>query len=178
MAYPPSPAATSITAILAAHSAGNIARSTAKRRIAVQLRQQGVSAGAIRWLLALPRLLSVQPPYNRWRARYLSQAGSRLTQSGLTTAALTTEARWYRQHLQMNRARKVNANNIRSLVQEFGPILGWKAEIDSSTTPECRYRHGKNFQVRNPPQGQLPGAGTHAGCRCEARRPYPNAEVL
>lgn len=168
----------SITAILAQHSEGQIARTTARRQIANQLRGQGASTATIRWLLNLPRLLSVRPPYNRWRARYLSEAAQRLTRANMSQAATAREARWYRQHLRANRARKAQAERIRTLTQEHGPVLGWKAEIDSSTTPECRTRHGKNFHVRNPPQGQLPGTGTHAGCRCETRRPWPDAEVM
>lgn len=171
-------ASTSITAILAAYSDGQIARSTALRRIATQLRQAGTSTEAIRWLLKRPLLLSGRPPYNRWTARYLSTAGKRLTKSGTTPEALEQETRYYRLHLKTNQARKRNAEQIRTLTSEYGPILGWQSEIDSSTTPECRHRHRKNFYVRRPPEGELPGAGTHAGCRCNARRPWPNAPVM
>lgn len=165
----------SIAAIIARLSDSQMTTRDAKKEIANILHNKGFSTSTIKWLLSRRDILNVKPPLNQWTQRYILTAAKRLD------AHMTTpqqEQRFYRLHRRANQGRTRSAKNLSRSLTSYGPLLGWYARHDSRTTPECRYRGGKNFYIDHPPQGELPGIGTHYGCRCRAGKPHKNASIM
>lgn len=116
-----------------------------------------------------------------YRAAYLANAtlriDRRLDAGADVQRAVVVEMDLFRAHkaAQDNRAR--SAGLADRLAARFGAMLGWKATIDSKTSPECRAAHKHNFLIAQPPSIGLPGA-THPHCRCIPTRPYLGAGLV
>lgn len=80
-------------------------------------------------------------------------------------------------HLDARKKRLAVARSIDALSDVHGPILGWHAELDERTTPDCRDANGSNFRASRMPALGYPG-GVHLHCRCVARGPFPGGRML
>lgn len=89
----------------------------------------------------------------------------------------TSEAVYFRQHVQAAGNRMAAASKIDALASSYGPILGWYAQEDRRTTPECRAADGKNFSALYPPEIGWPGV-VHMNCRCQPGPPHRNGGML
>lgn len=104
-----------------------------------------------------------------YRALFLLNAAARVQariDGGMSPAdAVRAEMPNYRAHLaaQANRARAAVA--VDRAARRFGPVLGWRAVMDSRTSAECRRADGKNFQLTSRPLIGWPGS-VHPQCRC------------
>lgn len=114
------------------------------------------------------------------RAAYVLNAGKRLTQATVTgdpealAKGVTAERRYLEQHLSAARSRREAAARVDATAHVLGTAtLGWKAVMDSRTTPDCARLHRTNFEVAHPPLGILPGTLHGGTCRCVAAAPWP-----
>lgn len=108
------------------------------------------------------------------RAMYLLEAVRRLASGG----SLADEKRFFDLHRKAEKARREAAKQVDAAAAKFGPVLGWRAVMDSRTTPECKAAHGHNFRAAVPPAIGYPGT-LHAGnCRCLPGAPFPGAKML
>lgn len=108
------------------------------------------------------------------RAMYLLEAVRRLATGG----SLAQERRYFDAHRKAEKARREAAKQVDAAAVRWGPVLGWRATMDSVTTPECRAAHGHNFRAAVPPAIGYPGT-LHAGnCRCKPGAPFPGAKLL
>jgi SPP1 gp7 family putative phage head morphogenesis protein len=111
-----------------------------------------------------------------FRAAYLVNAAVRLQNSldaGMSpTDAVAAETKFYELH----QAAQINRRNAAQQVDRVSVDgeAGWKATLDSKTSPECAAADGSNFRVDDPPSIGYPGA-VHPHCRCRAVRPYRDA---
>lgn len=88
---------------------------------------------------------------------------------------LRAEHRYFAVHIAALRHRATAAQQVDTARNHWGPILGWRAEMDARTTPECRAANGCRFTITPPPIIGLPGT-VHAKCRCYATKdPGPGA---
>lgn len=165
----------SITSALARYADGQITLKDVKNITKNILEKQGASEEAIRWVLSRKDIFKVQPPYNRYTAEYIKNATRRLDREETTP---DTEFRYYKLHRKANKGRKQARDQLQRNTLKYGSLLGWYAREDPNTTPECRWRDGRNFHVYRPPHGQLPGLATHYGCRCVSGKPHENAPTM
>lgn len=93
-------------------------------------------------------------------------------------AQIAREQRWYSAHQAAMWNRAAAAGKIDMEAAVYGPLLGWYAKRDKSTTADCLKADRHNFYVTAPPDIGLPGIGPHVGCRCEAGPPWPGALLL
>lgn len=93
------------------------------------------------------------------------------------SSAISGERRFFRQHVAASYGRTVAGARVDSAAQEYGGVLGWHAERDSHTSPECLAAHGKNFHADQIPLIGYPGT-VHPACRCLPVRAYPGAAFL
>lgn len=91
--------------------------------------------------------------------------------------AVERERRYFQQHLNAMRQRSLAAMGVDMAALEYGPLLGWKAVLDSHTSAECRAADRHNFYAARPPDIGYPGA-VHAACRCFPVRPWPGGRLL
>ena len=108
------------------------------------------------------------------RSMYVVTAGKRMAEGG----SVKTEQRLYGAHLAAETRRAKAAEQLDAAALQFGDVLGWKAVLDERTTPLCRAAHGRNFSASRPPQIGYPGVAHGGQCRCRARRPWANGEML
>lgn len=101
--------------------------------------------------------------------------GENATQAG--EQQVERERRYYQQHLDAMRQRAIAAAEVDMAVLEYGPILGWKAVLDSHTSAECRAADRSNFYAARPPYIGYPGA-VHPSCRCKPVAPWPGGRLL
>jgi hypothetical protein len=113
-----------------------------------------------------------------FRAAYLIRAAQRLRGADDPAAQKDQENRHFRQHQAAQTARELGAMRLDAAQAAYGRTLGWYAQDDARTTPECRAADGKNFDVRHPPAIGLPGVGPHHGCRCTPGAPHAGAAFL
>lgn len=92
-------------------------------------------------------------------------------------AQMERERRYYQQHLDAMRQRAIAAAKVDMAAMEYGPLLGWKAVLDSHTSLECAAANGRNFYAGRPPYIGYPGA-VHPACRCKPVRPWPGGKLL
>jgi SPP1 gp7 family putative phage head morphogenesis protein len=123
------------------------------------------------------------------RAAYVANAVPRLTknlnsllaqgvpQSVAVPQAVGVENRYYSQHLLQAQQRMQAASKIDALGEVNDGVLGWYANTDGKTTPECRAANGKNFRADTPPAIGWPGV-VHANCRCYPGKPWPRGKML
>lgn len=116
-------------------------------------------------LTAIAHTLRTQPARE---AAYVFNAAKRLA----ATRDLSSERRYFAQHLAAERGRRDAARAVDSLAAKLGTdTLEWWSHRDSKTTAGCRAMHGKPFNVAAPPlvEGRpaYPGA-VHPECRCKA----------
>ena len=108
------------------------------------------------------------------RSMYLVTAGKRMAAGGSVEA----ERRLFDAHRVAEKRRMDAAEQVDQTAEKWGPLLGWWNPLDERTTPLCRAAHGRNFRVDTPPQIGYPGTAHGGYCRCEARRPWPDGEML
>jgi hypothetical protein len=96
---------------------------------------------------------------------------------GARRAQLDAEARFYKQHLFAAQQRVAAAASIDGAGSIWGPVLGWRAVMDSAVTPDCRAADGRNFWADTPPDIGWPGT-VHPRCRCHPVRPFRGAVML
>lgn len=122
------------------------------------------------------------------RAQFLVSSAHRLTgeyarlRAGEITredmaAALAREVRYYGQHQEAIWARQRAAAQADTAAQDYGALLGWYAEHDRRTSPECRAADRHNFRVDAMPSIGFPG-GVHIHCRCMPGPPFPGAPLV
>lgn len=120
-----------------------------------------------------------------WRAAYLLAAARRL-QAGFTAGAdeqqlLATERRYLAAHQAAQGRRAEAARAVDQAAASSGQtgrvLLGWSAEHDDKTTPECAWADGKNFYADTRPIFGWPGA-VHMRCRCRPTAPFPGGRLL
>jgi hypothetical protein len=102
-------------------------------------------------------------------AAYLVSAVKRLVRDPSSIAA---ERRYLAQHLNVERTRREAAAQVDEARGKWGDILGWKAQMDERTTPECRAADGTNFHALVPPAIGYPGTLHGGTCRCKAVAPF------
>lgn len=108
----------------------------------------------------------------------IAQAQSRDESRGAARRQqLDTEARFYKQHLFAAQQRVAAAAAVDGAGATWGPVLGWRAVLDSAVTPDCRAADGKNFWADTPPDIGWPGT-VHPRCRCHPVRPFRGAVML
>lgn len=117
-----------------------------------------------------------------WLALFLVHSALRMARAeaeGDVYAQMQREERYFSEHLEAEERRLRAAamvDSARRLVSAHG-LVGWRAVLDSRTTPECRAAHGKNFPADRMPVIGWPGA-VHRACRCSVGPPIPGAPVL
>lgn len=92
-------------------------------------------------------------------------------------AQLEKEKTYFQAHKAAQEKRRAVSAQVDAAAARYGPVLGWRAKMDSRTTAECRAAHGRNFSALRPPAIGLPGT-VHPHCRCETVEPYPNAREI
>lgn len=90
---------------------------------------------------------------------------------------LKSEQRFYAQHFTAATNRMQAANKIDGMSWKYGTLLGWYAQKDSRTTPDCLNADGKNFSAIIPPRIGWPGI-VHVQCRCQPGKPFLRGEIL
>jgi hypothetical protein len=139
-------------------------------------------------------------------AAYLLNATRRLStavlsgQRGALKDALAKERMYLDQHVQATIGRENAAQAVADAYQKAhqariednqraaqsgafflpasGPtMLGWYAQMDDRTSPECRAANGKNFDPVKPPLIGYPGA-VHPTCRCKPGPAHRGADLL
>lgn len=116
-----------------------------------------------------PALLRTQMAEPVLRATYLVNAATRLSKGTHTQAQ---ERTYLASHLNAAHNRARAAAEVDQAAAQHGDTLGWKAVMDSVTTPECKAAHGNNFSVFSPPKIGLPGTLHGGTCRCRAVAPF------
>lgn len=112
------------------------------------------------------------------RGWYGVNALKRIAASEDKRAQLTTERKvYFPAHQKAQDKRRAVAAQIDAAADRYGPLLGWEAKMDATTTPDCRSANGKNFSAYHRPGIGWPGT-THANCRCRVVEPYPNARTI
>jgi hypothetical protein len=87
-------------------------------------------------------------------------------------SSIAAERRYLAQHLNAERIRKEAAAQVDEARGKYGDILGWKAQMDERTTPECASANGTNFHALVPPAIGYPGTLHGGTCRCRAVAPF------
>lgn len=116
-----------------------------------------------------------------WRAAYMLAAARRIddrVSRGQTLQEATAAESTYRQmHIDAQRRRVEAAQAVDAAADIYGLQLGWYANGDQRTTPECAWANGRNFQADRRPVFGWPGA-VHPRCRCTAGPAFPNGRLL
>ncbi len=87
------------------------------------------------------------------------------------------ERRYYQMHLDAMWQRAKAAAAVDMAALEYGQLLGWRAVLDSHTSPECATANGRNFYAARPPDIGYPGT-VHPACRCRPVQPWPGGKLL
>lgn len=107
----------------------------------------------------------------RFRAWYLVNAARRidaaLTSGKSLEDAAARERVYTRAHYAAQARRRMAARNVDAVAAASGPVLEWKAVLDSRTTPDCALADGHWFRATDIPLIGVPGA-VHPRCRCQA----------
>lgn len=90
---------------------------------------------------------------------------------------LPRERQLFQQHLDAQDRRVVAAALVDEAAKAYGPVLGWYAELDDRTSPECRAADGANFRADRRPRIGYPGT-VHPHCRCRAGAPWPTSATV
>lgn len=108
-------------------------------------------------------------------SRYLVAAARRF-QASPEPATVERERRYLAQHLAaVQRTREAARRVDQAVSQHRSSELGWHAQLDAKTTPECRAAHGSNFQAASPPAIGYPGTLHGGTCRCRPGAPFREA---
>lgn len=86
-------------------------------------------------------------------------------------AQLGSEKRYFKAHTDAQAKRKAISGQVDAAAERYGPVLGWRAQMDERTTSECRSANGRNFRADRRPTIGYPGT-VHPHCRCEITAPY------
>jgi hypothetical protein len=129
-----------------------------------------------------PPLLSSQGPaegfVNRTSyahtAAYLVNAAERLSRGG----SIEAERRFLSQHLAARAGRQSAAQTVDRVSAVWGPLLGWRARMDASTTAACRAANSHNFYAARPPAIGYPGSLHGGTCRCVPGPPFKDAGLV
>ena len=110
-----------------------------------------------------------------FRATYLLSASRRINQAmreGAKPLEVVAKERLnFQAHQEAQVRRRQMAKQIDAAALKYGATLGWYAKMDRTTSAECRWANGRNFQVdRRPPIG-YPGT-VHPHCRCTPGPPH------
>lgn len=111
------------------------------------------------------------------RGWFAVNAIKRLAKSENPREQLKTERVYFDAHKKAQAKRKAVSDQIDAAAARYGPVLGWRAQMDPRTTAECRQANGKNFRADRRPSIGYPGT-VHPNCRCEITAPYPNAREI
>lgn len=190
-----------IAAVLAAGAAASVAGATIARLLAPLKIRPEASRGALavatrvtgkgsRSTAAGPAEKVTATGQNAYRAAYILAAARRIdaavsaangdpaAQRAALAAALQTEARYAAQQLQAQDNRVASARAVDAVARKVpGPLLGWKAVMDSKTSAECAAANGRSFPADRPPLIGWPGA-VHPHCRCVPTKPYAGARLV
>lgn len=116
-----------------------------------------------------------------WRAAYMLAAARRIDERmgrGQTLEQATAAESTYAQmHVDAQRRRREAAQAVDAAADVYGLQLGWYANGDERTTPECAWANGRNFMADRRPVFGWPGA-VHPRCRCTAGLAFPNGRLL
>lgn len=104
-------------------------------------------------------------------AAYLLNASKRLSQGG----SVDQERLYLSQHLAARSSRQSAAQQVDQAAAVHGPVVGWHARMDASTTPACGAANGHNFYAAGPPSLGWPGSLHGGTCRCQAGAPFQGA---
>ncbi len=117
----------------------------------------------------------------QWRARYLIASARRIDDrmaGGQTQLqAVAAERQYLDLHVDAQRRRVEAARAVDAAAGLYGNELGWYADKDDRTTPECRWADGRNFYADRQPVFGWPGA-VHPRCRCVAGPAFDGARLL
>lgn len=92
-------------------------------------------------------------------------------------AQLANERTYFDAHKKAQKRRRAVMEQVDAAASRYGPVLGWRAQVDSRTTGECRQANGKNFRADRPPSIGYPGT-VHPHCRCEITAPHTSGRML
>lgn len=116
------------------------------------------------------------------RAAYLANAVQRLAPAvasgdlGRIFRAERAEDRYFEQFQEAERRRNAAGQRVALLAGNYGLnargelLLNWRATLDSRTSADCRWAHGRNFNALVMPPIGYPGM-VHLLCRCEPGPP-------
>jgi len=117
------------------------------------------------------------------RAAYLANAVQRLAPAVASGdadrlfRAERAEDRYFEQFQAAERRRNAAGQRVALLAGNYGLdargelLMGWNATLDSRTSADCRWAHGRNFNALVMPPIGYPGT-VHLLCRCEPRAPW------
>ena len=117
------------------------------------------------------------------RAAYLANAVQRLAPAFSSSdadrifRAERAEDRFFEQFQEAERRRNAAGQRVALLAGNYGLdargelLMGWNATLDSRTSADCRWAHGRNFNALVMPPIGYPGM-VHLLCRCEPREPW------
>lgn len=91
--------------------------------------------------------------------------------------AQRNEDRYFNQQAQADQSRVLVGSAVDAQAMANGPELGWYAQDDEKTSPECAAADGKNFYADTPPDIGYPGS-VHPHCRCTSGPPHAHADML
>lgn len=116
------------------------------------------------------------------RAAYLANAVQRLAPAVASSdperlfRAERAEDRYFEQFQEAERRRNAAGQRVALLAGSYGLnargelLLNWRATLDSRTSADCRWAHGRNFNALVMPPIGYPGM-VHLLCRCEPGPP-------
>lgn len=105
------------------------------------------------------------------RGWFAVNALKRLAKAEDKRAQMQSERRYFKAHQDAQARRRVVSEQVDAAANRYGPLLGWRAQMDERTTGECRNANGRNFRADHRPAIGYPGT-VHPHCRCEITAPY------
>lgn len=147
-------------------------------KMAVSDETDGEITLAFNWRKPLSALTDLQLRMELlFKGWYAVNAVTRVMSAKDRTAAVRRENVYRKQHLKASAHRTRVRRLMDTLVGQYGDVLGWYSVLKDSTTPECRWAHGKNFRVSAPPVIGYPGM-VHGECACTPGPPHANGEMM
>lgn len=115
---------------------------------------------------------------SRYLATFVINSLRRINKSDRPPAeTLNNELSYWDQYVNAAQNRQEVAQRVEVAAGTHGALLGWHAQLDNLTSPECRAAHGKNFDALRQPAIGYPGAA-HPTCRCRPGAPWLSGVLL
>jgi hypothetical protein len=188
-----------LVVVLAALVALLFAGAAAAAFLALLMRLSGMHLEALRYLFrpyeALGEIITIreypadpntwtEPQFQQYnqnvhrRASYLVNASRRASAAYQTGGieslrqAYEREKTYWAQHKAAAQRRTEAAARVGEAMEHYSSVrLGWYAQLDERTSPECRQAHGANFDPNRIPAIGYPGS-VHPHCRCHPGAPF------